>query len=78
VEEIAQRLQTCFDEPMVLDGQTLQGSASLGIALYPEDGVTRDSLLCASDAAMYRVKYRKKQAAEKADQDEVAIVEDLT
>jgi diguanylate cyclase (GGDEF)-like protein len=60
VEEIALRLEHCLDEPLLLEGYTLQGSASLGIALYPEDGATRDSLLNASDAAMYRVKHTKK------------------
>ena len=32
------------------------GSASFGIALYPEDGATKDSLLSAADAAMYAAK----------------------
>jgi len=62
VEEIALRLEHCLDEPLLLESHTLQGSASLGIALYPENGATRDSLLNASDAAMYRVKHAKKAA----------------
>ena len=37
VEEIAQRLERCFDDPFALQGH-LQGAASFGIALYPEDG----------------------------------------
>ena len=60
VVEIAQRLERCFDEPFVLAGPTLQGSASFGIALYPEDGATRDSLLSAADTAMYAAKNRKR------------------
>jgi diguanylate cyclase (GGDEF)-like protein len=36
VEEIAQRLEHCFNSPLILEGHTLQGSASFGIALYPE------------------------------------------
>ena len=59
VEEIAHRLERCFDEPFVIEGHRLQGSASIGIALYPEDGATKDELLSAADAAMYVVKSAK-------------------
>jgi diguanylate cyclase (GGDEF)-like protein len=61
VEEIAQRLEACFDTPLTLEGHTLQGSASFGIALYPEDNATGDGLLSAADAAMYKAKNAKKQ-----------------
>ena len=61
VEEAALRLERCFDEPFVVDGHLLQGAASFGIALYPEDGTTNDSLLTAADAAMYAVKNKKHQ-----------------
>lgn len=53
VREIAERLERCFDDPFVIDGYLLHGSASIGMAVYPEDGVTRDSMLSAADAAMY-------------------------
>jgi diguanylate cyclase (GGDEF)-like protein len=59
VEEIAQRLEHCFDEHFALEGLLITGLASVGIALYPEDGATRDALLNAADAAMYRVKNAK-------------------
>jgi diguanylate cyclase (GGDEF)-like protein len=64
VEEIAQRLERSFDAPYSFDGYVLHGSASVGIALYPEDGTTRESLLSAADAAMYVVKQTKKQVGE--------------
>jgi GGDEF domain-containing protein len=35
------------------------GSASIGVAVYPEDGTTKDNLLNAADAAMYAVKNHK-------------------
>jgi diguanylate cyclase (GGDEF)-like protein len=60
VEEIAQRLENCFDEPFALEGLELTGSASVGIALYPEDGATRDDLLNIADAAMYTAKNAKR------------------
>jgi diguanylate cyclase (GGDEF)-like protein len=61
VEEIVQRLERSFDDPFSFDGYVLQGSASAGIALYPEDGTTRDTLLSAADAAMYVAKQTKRQ-----------------
>jgi GGDEF domain-containing protein len=59
VEEIALRLQGCFDKPFPGDGYVVHGSASIGIALYPEDGGTKDSLLSAADSAMYVDKQTK-------------------
>jgi diguanylate cyclase (GGDEF)-like protein len=61
VEEIAQRLKHCFNEPFALEGLELIGSASVGIALYPQDGATRDNLLNIADAAMYTAKNAKRQ-----------------
>jgi GGDEF domain-containing protein len=54
--EIAQRLEHSFDAPFTFEGYVLLGSASVGFALYPRDGATKDSLLSAADAAMYVVK----------------------
>jgi diguanylate cyclase (GGDEF)-like protein len=64
VEEIALRLERCFDSPFFVEGYELHGAASLGIALYPEDGATKDGLLNAADTAMYAVKNKKRQLAE--------------
>jgi diguanylate cyclase (GGDEF)-like protein len=61
-QEIARRLDGCFEAPILLDGQELCGSASVGIALYPEDGATSDDLLKAADAAMYAAKKNKSVA----------------
>jgi diguanylate cyclase (GGDEF)-like protein len=63
VEEIAQRLERCFEKPFTVDEMTLQGFASVGVALYPEDGKTRDNLLHTADTAMYSLKYSRRQAA---------------
>lgn len=59
-EEIAERLERSFDEPCPLEGYVLHGSASVGVALYPEDGTTKDTLLNAADAAMYVAKQTKR------------------
>jgi len=56
VEEIALRLEHCFEQPFTWEGSSLRGTVSAGISLYPADGTTRDSLLTAADAAMYAIK----------------------
>jgi diguanylate cyclase (GGDEF)-like protein len=63
VDEVAHRLERCFDEPFVLDGYRLRGSASVGIALYPVDGTSKDGLFNAADVAMYAIKDRHRQVA---------------
>jgi diguanylate cyclase (GGDEF)-like protein len=64
LEEVAQRLERCFDAPFAVEGYVLRGGASVGIALYPEDGTTADSLLSAADAAMYVNKHTKRHKTE--------------
>jgi diguanylate cyclase (GGDEF)-like protein len=61
VEEIALRLERCFSEPFSVDGHSLVGTASIGVALYPEDGINRDALFNAGDAAMYTIKRTRRQ-----------------
>jgi len=62
VEEISQRIEHCFDEPFCFEGYVIHGTASVGIAVYPDDGTTKDSLLSVADAAMYVRKHIKGQA----------------
>jgi diguanylate cyclase (GGDEF)-like protein len=67
-EEIALRLECCFHDPFLIEGNVLHGSASVGLALYPEDGLTKDSLLNVADAAMYAAKYSKRQVESAPDE----------
>jgi diguanylate cyclase (GGDEF)-like protein len=60
VEEIAQRLERCMDAPFAIEGNLLHGSASVGAAVYPEDGTSKDTLLRFADAAMYTAKHTNK------------------
>jgi diguanylate cyclase (GGDEF)-like protein len=63
VQEISMRLERCLDAPFVAEGYVVNGSASVGIALYPDDGTTRDSLLSAADAAMYVNKHTRRKGS---------------
>ena len=76
IEEIALRLELCFKEPFSIDGNILQGSASFGYSIYPEDGTTKDSLLSAADTAMYAAKnFRKGAASTTAGREESATAD---
>jgi len=53
---IAQRLIDAIAQPFPVEGQELNLSASIGIAVYPEDGSDIGQLLKSADTAMYHVK----------------------
>jgi diguanylate cyclase (GGDEF)-like protein len=61
LEEIALRLEQCFDEPFTVEDVTLHGSASVGIAVYPQDASNKDLLFRVADAAMYAAKNHKRR-----------------
>jgi diguanylate cyclase (GGDEF)-like protein len=62
LEKIVARLESCFIEPFAVEGIMILGEASIGVALFPEDGSTKDNLLSAADANMYSVKNAKRSA----------------
>ena len=64
VEEIAYRLKRCFDPPFTAGCLVVRGSASIGIALFPEDADSKDGLLRAADAAMYVEKHVSRSATQ--------------
>jgi len=53
---IADKLVTIINEPFHIQRHDLSVSASVGIAIYPEDGSTRHDLVINADAAMYHTK----------------------
>jgi len=53
VEEVAARLVSCFKEPFDLGVTNQLSSASIGSALFPEDGNNVEALLAAADHRMY-------------------------
>jgi diguanylate cyclase (GGDEF)-like protein len=61
LDEITLRLKRGFEQPFSLEGCTVRGTASIGVAIYPADGTTRDSLLSVADTNMYVAKQTKPQ-----------------
>jgi diguanylate cyclase (GGDEF)-like protein/PAS domain S-box-containing protein len=56
VGDFAQRLVDALAEPFPLHGQECRLSASVGIAMFPQDGADAATLLKKADIAMYRAK----------------------
>ncbi len=53
---VAQRMLEALAQPVQLDHHELSVSASVGIAMYPRDGVDGERLVKSADTAMYRAK----------------------
>jgi diguanylate cyclase (GGDEF)-like protein/PAS domain S-box-containing protein len=50
------RLEACLNQPIEQDGMTIFPGASIGVALFPEHGLTRETIVNNADLAMYRAK----------------------
>ena len=59
---VANKALECLQKPFRLADSDVHISASIGIAVYPEDGETIDELLCHADMAMYQVKAQGKNS----------------
>jgi diguanylate cyclase (GGDEF)-like protein/PAS domain S-box-containing protein len=57
-EQVASRMLLTLAEGMAVDGVPFNLSASIGAALYPDDGRKGDDLLKNADSAMHRIKQR--------------------
>ena len=52
----AQKLHAVLRQPATFDGVTINKSASIGIAIYPDHALTYEGLIECADKALYRVK----------------------
>jgi diguanylate cyclase (GGDEF)-like protein len=79
----AERVLACFDQPLAIDGMSLQTGASLGVAMYPDHGQNADEIRKNADVAMYVAKRRGGGIAvydpirDQADHDRLHVVSDL-
>lgn len=62
IHEVLQRLIGKLDQGFMLDGDCYQLTASFGVSLFPEDGVTVAELMGNADAAMYQAKEKGKNS----------------
>ena len=67
-QRIADKIIASMDMPIVVPGDTqVLTSLSIGIAIYPEHGVTPGTLLNAADAAMYQAKRHTRDGPQSAE-----------
>lgn len=57
VTNIAEKILVALSLPFILDGHTVNISGSLGIAMYPDDGLDMETIMGKADAAMYKAKH---------------------
>src|SRR4051794_38179184 len=59
VVPVVRRVLKVLEEPVVVGGLALQVEASIGIAMFPENGRTVDQVMRAADVAMYVAKEQR-------------------
>lgn len=60
--KVATRILKSLEQPFLIGGQELNVTASIGIAVYPDDGQDSETLLKHADVAMYQAKAAGKNA----------------
>jgi diguanylate cyclase (GGDEF)-like protein len=56
VSYIREKINNCFERPFMVNGQQFYTGVSVGVAVYPDDGKTAETLLQVADQKMYQDK----------------------
>lgn len=56
IAPLLERVREAVTEPVLVEGQEVQVSCSVGVTFYPRDGVDVNALMMHADVAMYRAK----------------------
>lgn len=57
---ILDRIKTVFSEPFIIQDNVINMTASMGVAVYPDDGELAEDLIKNADTAMYKAKEQGK------------------
>ncbi|MCL1058997.1 sensor domain-containing diguanylate cyclase [Shewanella gelidimarina] len=58
VSLVVETLDKAFNKAFIVDGNNIEVCCSVGVAIYPDQGTTMDSLLAIADKDMYKTKLR--------------------
>jgi diguanylate cyclase (GGDEF)-like protein len=64
-DRVSEALQKCLEAPIYLGNQPYYASASVGSAVYPDDGLTQTNLQAVADARMYACKQMRRSQSSK-------------
>ena len=56
IAPLLERVRQAVTEPVLVEGQEVQVSCSIGVTFYPRDGADANALMMRADVAMYRAK----------------------
>lgn len=56
IESLSKKILRVFDQPFIIEDREYFLTASIGVALYPDDGLDADTLIMNADIAMYEAK----------------------
>jgi diguanylate cyclase (GGDEF)-like protein len=63
LKTVCERISSAIDAPFTIAGTSVRLSASVGHALYPDDGKAVETIVRVADEAMYRAKRTRRAAA---------------
>jgi len=63
IEKVAEKVLRAFSTPVMVGEHPLTVTASVGVAVYPQDGQDAETLLSHADAAMYQAKEQGRNCA---------------
>jgi len=66
---VAERLLKAFESPFKIQNVSIQGSATIGIAMIPSDGLDRTEIMRKADEALYNAKNKRRGTFQFFDQD---------
>jgi diguanylate cyclase (GGDEF)-like protein len=58
IDMVCKRIVDSFDAGIPFNGSTLKATCSVGVAVFPSDGDTQESLYKSADMALYEAKRR--------------------
>ena len=60
ISMMVETLSKALNKPYIIDDENFEVSCSIGVAIYPDEGTTTNTLLATADKNMYKVKHERR------------------